>query len=198
MNQNTARRVRRAAVAPALIGAIACSAVAVPPSAAAADSAQTPAWLVTAKAQPARHLHVVRGLTVRPVPRVLPVTGYHLTARFDDAGGLWSHDHTGLDFAAPEGTALRAIADAVVVSVEYDGAYGNKTVVRLEDGTELWYCHQSRTDVVAGQHVKTGEIIGAVGSTGNTTGPHLHLEVRPGGGDPVDPEVALAKWGVKP
>ncbi|MEZ0580566.1 M23 family metallopeptidase [Nocardioides sp. MH1] len=192
MDPYPARRIRRAATAPALIGALACSAIVAVPQPAAADAAP---WLVSTGAA---HVKIVRGLKVRPVPRVLPVAGYHLTARFDDSGGLWSDDHTGLDFAAPKGTPLVAIGDAVVVSVEYDGAYGNKTVLRLEDGTELWYCHQSRTDVVAGQHVTTGQVVGAVGSTGNTTGPHLHLEVRPDGGDPVDPEVALAAWGIKP
>ena len=85
-----------------------------------------------------------------------------------------------------------------MVSAAYDGSYGNKTVVRLPDGTELWYCHQSSQSVSVGEHVAAGEVIGALGSTGNTTGPHLHLEVRPGGGDPVDPEVALAGWGLKP
>ena len=198
MNQHPARRIRRAATAPALIGALACSAVVGVPQSAAADQGASPVWMVTAPATSAARVTIVHGLKVHPVPRVLPVEGYHLTARFDDSGGLWAHNHTGLDFAAPEGTPLRAIGDAVVVSVEYDGAYGNKTVLRLGDGTVLWYCHQSRTDVVAGQHVTTGQVIGAVGSTGNTTGPHLHLEVRPGGGDPVDPEVALAGWGIKP
>ena len=84
-----------------------------------------------------------------------------------------------------------------MTEVGYDGAYGNKTVIRLEDGTELWYCHQSSQSVSVGDHVSAGDVIGAVGSTGNTTGPHLHLEVRPGGGDPIDPEIALADWGIR-
>ena len=69
----------------------------------------------------------------------------------------------------------------------------------LEDGTELWYCHQSEIGVrarPAGRPVARS--IGLVGATGNTTGPHLHLEVRPGGGDPVDPEEALIAHGVRP
>ena len=74
---------------------------------------------------------------------VLPVEGYHLTATFGQSSGLWSSTHTGLDFAAPEGTPIRAIANGVVSSTGYDGSYGNKTVVTLEDGTELWFCHQS-------------------------------------------------------
>ena len=128
----------------------------------------------------------------------LPVSGYHLTARFGDYSGLWSHYHTGLDFAAPSGTEIHAVANGVVTSVGYDGAYGNKTVITLEDGTELWYCHQTSYSVSVGQEVHAGDLIGYVGSTGNVTGPHLHLEVRPGAGDPVDPYEALVVHGLQP
>jgi murein DD-endopeptidase MepM/ murein hydrolase activator NlpD len=80
----------------------------------------------------------------------------------------------------------------VVTEATYDGSYGNKTVITLEDGTEIWYCHQASLSVGVGQEVVAGEVIGAVGMTGNTTGPHLHLEVRPDGGDPIDPAAVLA------
>jgi murein DD-endopeptidase MepM/ murein hydrolase activator NlpD len=129
---------------------------------------------------------------------VMPVSGYRLTARFGDSSGLWSHYHTGLDFAAPSGTTIRAIANGVVTSAGYDGAYGNKTVITLADGTEIWYCHQTSYTVNVGDQVNGGDTIGYVGSTGNVTGPHLHLEVRPGGGDPVDPYAALVVQGVQP
>ena len=131
---------------------------------------------------------------------VLPVEPgvYHLTARFGDSSGLWAHLHTGLDFAAPAGTPIHAVANGVVTFVGYDGAYGNKTVVTLDDGTELWYCHQTSQSVSEGDQVHSNDIIGTVGSTGNTTGPHLHLEVRPGGGDPVDPYPALVVHGLQP
>jgi murein DD-endopeptidase MepM/ murein hydrolase activator NlpD len=129
---------------------------------------------------------------------VLPVEGYRLTATFGQFSGLWATSHTGLDFAAPEGTPIRAIANGVVTSTGYDGSYGNKTVVTLEDGTELWFCHQSAVSVSTGRPVRAGEVIGAIGSTGNVTGPHLHLEVRPGGGDPVDPYEALRVHGLQP
>ncbi len=128
---------------------------------------------------------------------VMPLAGYRLTARFGDYG-LWASYHTGLDFAAPTGTPLLAMANAVVTSVGYDGAYGTKTVLTLEDGTELWYCHQTSTTVSPGDVVRAGEVIGTVGSTGNVTGPHLHLEVRPGAGDPVDPYAALQVHGLNP
>jgi murein DD-endopeptidase MepM/ murein hydrolase activator NlpD len=129
---------------------------------------------------------------------VLPVSGYHLTAGFGEYSGLWSHYHTGLDFAAPSGTPIRAIANGVITSVSYDGAYGNKTVLTLDDGTELWFCHQTSYTVSEGQEVHAGDLIGYVGSTGHVTGPHLHLEVRPGAGDPVDPYEALTVHGLTP
>ena len=128
---------------------------------------------------------------------VLPLGGYRLTAEFGDYG-LWANYHTGLDFAAPSGTPLVAMANGVITSVGYDGAYGNKTVLTLDDGTELWYCHQTSTSVTEGDVVKPGQVIGSVGSTGNVTGPHLHLEVRPGAGDPVDPYEALRVHGLNP
>ncbi|MEP9384115.1 peptidoglycan DD-metalloendopeptidase family protein [Nocardioides cheoyonin] len=123
---------------------------------------------------------------------------YHLTGRFGDVSGLWATIHTGLDFAAPYGTPIHAVARGTVTSTGYDGSYGNKTVVTLPDGTELWYCHQSEYAVSVGDTVEEGEVIGYVGATGNVTGPHVHLEVRPGGGDPVDPDEALRQHGVNP
>lgn len=128
---------------------------------------------------------------------VLPLSGYHLTARFGEYG-LWSSYHTGLDFAADPGTPILAIANGVVTSAGYDGAYGNKTVITLDDGTELWFCHQTSINVSVGEEVRAGDVIGTVGSTGHVTGPHLHLEVRPGAGDPVDPYEAMVVHGVTP
>ena len=130
---------------------------------------------------------------------VLPIdpSVYRLTARFGEYG-LWSSYHTGLDFAAPTGTPIHAVTNGVVTSASFDGAYGNKTVVTLDDGTELWFCHQSAFGVSAGDKVRAGQLIGYVGSTGHVTGPHLHIEVRPGGGDPVDPDAAFRQHGVTP
>lgn len=128
----------------------------------------------------------------------LPTRGYHLTARFGQVSGLWATVHTGLDFAAPTGTPIFAVASGVITQTGWDGSYGNKTVERLPDGTDLWYAHQSEIGVKVGQRVTEGETIGEVGSTGNTTGPHVHLEVRPHGGDPIDPYKALIAHGVHP
>jgi murein DD-endopeptidase MepM/ murein hydrolase activator NlpD len=130
----------------------------------------------------------------------LPVTpgAYHLTSRFGDCSSLWSRCHTGLDFAAPDGTAIHAVAAGTVKEVGYAGAYGNRTIITTRDGTDLWYCHQSATSVERGEQVVAGQVIGAVGSTGNTTGPHVHLEVRPRPDDPEDPFAALIAHGLRP
>jgi len=124
-----------------------------------------------------------------------PLEPVVLTARFGQTG-LWSSYHTGLDFNGNTGDQIHAIANGEVISASYDGSYGNKTVVRLEDGTELWYCHQSAFLVSAGDTVTGGEVIGLVGATGHVTGSHLHVEVRPGGGDPVDPYTAMQQHGL--
>ncbi|WP_204164461.1 M23 family metallopeptidase [Nocardioides daejeonensis] len=128
----------------------------------------------------------------------LPVVGYRLTARFGQSSGLWAHNHTGLDFAAPSGTPVMSVTNGTVTSVGYEGAYGNQIIVTTDDGTELWYCHLSAYGVQVGDTVTSGQVIGAVGSTGNSTGPHMHLEVRPGAGDPIDPYAALRANGVQP
>ncbi|MGZ5405829.1 MAG: M23 family metallopeptidase, partial [Nocardioides sp.] len=128
---------------------------------------------------------------------VLPVNPSITTAEYGDYG-LWASYHTGLDFNGTDGQAIVSVAGGVVTFVGYDGAYGNKTVVTLEDGTELWYAHQSGFGVTEGDAVRAGEVIGYVGSTGNVTGSHLHFEVRPGGGDPVDPYAALRVHGLTP
>lgn len=129
---------------------------------------------------------------------VIPVTGYSLTARFGQASGLWANRHTGLDLAGPSGSTIVSVAAGTVTSAGYEGAYGNRTVVTLDDGTEIWYAHQSRLAVSVGDQVTPGQTIGYTGSTGNVTGPHLHLEVHPGGGDAVDPEPVLLEHGVTP
>jgi murein DD-endopeptidase MepM/ murein hydrolase activator NlpD len=128
----------------------------------------------------------------------LPLAGYELTAHFGYSSSLWSSTHTGLDFAAPSGTPVVSVANGTVRSTDYAGAYGNRVIVALDDGTEIWYCHLTSFSVAPGESVTGGEQLGTVGSTGNSTGPHLHLEVRPGAGDPVDPYAALVAHGVTP
>ena len=189
----SARRI----VAPLLLtGLLTSTTLAAAPEAAAAASPESasPAKLP----DPVSPYSVVLGteLKAKPPPWVLPVEGYHLTGRFGAASGLWSSTHTGLDFAAPEGAEIHSIGPGVVTEASSDGSFGNKTVVRLDDGTVLWYCHQSEFGAEPGQRLSPGDLVGYVGSTGNVTGPHLHLEVHPSKGDPIDPEAWLPQHGL--
>lgn len=127
---------------------------------------------------------------------VRPVSGYQITATFGEASSLWSTTHTGIDLAAPTGTPVGSVASGTVISAGYDDSYGNKVVVEHADGTQTWYAHMDTIDAVVGQAVAPGGTLGTVGATGNVTGPHLHLEVRPGGGSPVDPAAEFAGRGI--
>jgi murein DD-endopeptidase MepM/ murein hydrolase activator NlpD len=130
----------------------------------------------------------------------LPTSSYTITSTFGQAGAYWSSgQHTGLDFAAPTGTLIKAVHTGTITSAGYDGSYGYKTVLTLDDGTEIWYAHQSSISVSVGQKVNTGDVIGRVGSTGNSTGAHLHLEVHPGGSaSGIDPMAWLRDKGLTP
>ncbi|MGW0822457.1 M23 family metallopeptidase [Streptomyces sp. NPDC002845] len=130
----------------------------------------------------------------------LPTSSYTITSYFGQAGALWSSGyHTGLDFAAPTGTLIKAVHSGTITSAGWDGSYGYKTVLTLEDGTEIWYAHQSSINVSVGQQVATGDIIGRVGATGNVTGAHLHLEVHTAGSSSgIDPMAWLQSKGLNP
>ncbi|MEU1693797.1 M23 family metallopeptidase [Streptomyces hirsutus] len=128
----------------------------------------------------------------------LPTSSYTISSTFGQAGAYWSSgQHTGLDFAAPTGTLIKAVHTGTITSAGWDGSYGYKTVLTLDDGTEIWYAHQSSINVSVGQQVNTGDVIGRVGSTGNSTGAHLHLEVHTGGsGTGIDPLAWLQSKGL--
>ncbi|MET9892395.1 M23 family metallopeptidase [Streptomyces sp. NPDC006465] len=130
----------------------------------------------------------------------LPTSSYTLTSTFGEAGSMWSSGyHTGLDFAAPTGTLIKAIHSGTITEAGWAGSYGYRTILTLDDGTELWFCHQSSISVSVGQKVATGDVIGRVGATGNVTGPHLHLEVHPGGAATgIDPMAWLQSKGLNP
>ncbi|KOG44357.1 peptidase [Streptomyces virginiae] len=125
----------------------------------------------------------------------LPTSAYTLTSHYGDSGSMWSSGHhTGLDFAAPTGTPVKAVSGGKITSAGWSGAYGYRIVLELPDGTEIWYCHLSSMSVTSGT-VGAGETIGRVGATGNVTGPHLHLEVRKGGST-MDPLAWLNSKGL--
>ncbi|MGW8555244.1 M23 family metallopeptidase [Streptomyces tubercidicus] len=126
---------------------------------------------------------------------IAPVSSYTLTAGFGQAGDRWAADHTGQDFAAPTGTPVKAVHSGTITQAGWAGSYGYRIVLTLDDGTELWFCHLSSMVKTSGK-VNTGDVIGRVGATGNVTGPHLHLEVRPDAGDPIDPMPWLRDHGL--
>jgi murein DD-endopeptidase MepM/ murein hydrolase activator NlpD len=101
-------------------------------------------------------------------------------------GWRWGRMHTGVDLGAPYGTPIKAAAAGTVIYAGWLGGYGNLTVIDHGGGLATAYAHQSSIAVAVGQQVAQGEIIGNVGSTGHSTGPHLHFEVRVNG-QPVDP-----------
>ena len=108
---------------------------------------------------------------------IQPVSG-RISCRFGNQG---SYYHTGLDIAAPNGTAIRAAAAGTVTYAGYHYSYGNLLIVTHANGVQTYYAHCSRLYVSVGASVSQGQTIAAVGSTGNSTGNHLHLEVRVNG-----------------
>ena len=132
-----------------------------------------------------------------------PVKKYALSAKFAQNGGMWAHKHSGQDFAVPIGTNVMAAHGGTVVKAGGNGAgdgpaYGNAIVIKHGNGTYSQYAHLSRIDVQIGQVVKTGQHIAKSGNTGNSSGPHLHFEIRttPNYGSAVDPVAFLRGHGV--
>jgi murein DD-endopeptidase MepM/ murein hydrolase activator NlpD len=125
--------------------------------------------------------------------RVAPIRGgYKLSARFGERGGMWSAGwHTGLDFDVHSGTTVVAAAAGVIVRAGWAGPYGNRIEIDHGNGFVTTYNHLSQIEKSSGA-VAAGEEIGKSGSTGNTSGPHLHFEALKGDAF-VDPSVFL--WG---
>jgi murein DD-endopeptidase MepM/ murein hydrolase activator NlpD len=115
------------------------------------------------------------------IPSIWPVSGIlrgGVGVRRNPFGGSSLEVHKGQDISAPTGTPVNVTADGVVVRAEWIKGYGNGIYVDHGNGISTRYGHLSRIDVVVGQTVKRGEHLGLVGSTGRSTGPHLHYEVR--------------------
>ena len=111
---------------------------------------------------------------------IRPISGT-ITSRFGSVSSLRVSNHTGLDIAAPTGTKVKVCAGGTVTFSGYRGSYGYLVVVNHGNGVETYYGHCSKLYVTAGQQVNQGDVIAAVGNTGNSTGPHLHLEIRVNG-----------------
>ncbi|MGW1815087.1 peptidoglycan DD-metalloendopeptidase family protein [Streptomyces sp. NPDC002125] len=126
----------------------------------------------------------------------LPVKQHGLSATYGQAGVNWMSAHTGIDFPVSYGTPVMAATDGTV-RTQLNSAYGNMVIVTAADGTETWYCHLSTARIRSGS-VKAGDVIAYSGDSGNSTGPHLHFEVRPGGGSAIDPLPWFRSHGINP
>ncbi|MFI9772754.1 M23 family metallopeptidase [Streptomyces sp. NPDC052415] len=129
----------------------------------------------------------------------LPVENSRVTTPYKAGGGMWSSgSHTGVDFPVPTGTKVQAVGAGIVVEAGWGGAYGNNVVVKMSDGKYTHYAHLSKISVSKGQTVKARQQIGFSGSTGNSSGPHLHFEARtgPAYGSDIDPVAYLRSHGL--
>ncbi|MFC8127884.1 M23 family metallopeptidase [Streptomyces sp. NPDC057302] len=130
---------------------------------------------------------------------VAPISGSSISTGYQTGGGMWSSgSHTGVDFHAASGTSVHAVGSGTVVEAGWGGAYGNNVVIKMNDGTYTQYGHMSSLGVTVGQAVTPGQQIGLSGSTGNSSGPHLHFEARTGEeyGSDIDPVSYLRSHGV--
>ncbi len=115
-----------------------------------------------------------------------PVKGT-ISSRYGVSSRIRKSNHTGLDIATKSGTPIKVVASGTVTCASYQGAYGNLVKISHGNGVETWYAHTSKMYVTVGQKVEAGQTIAAVGSTGNSTGSHLHLEIRVNG-EHVNPQ----------
>jgi murein DD-endopeptidase MepM/ murein hydrolase activator NlpD len=141
-------------------------------------------------------------LKPRPVPKLVqalalwvnPLPEAVVTSCF---GQRWGRLHAGVDLAAPDGTRIRAAGAGVVIAAGPAAGYGNAVLIDHGNGFLTHYGHMSVITVIVGQHVAAGEQIGDEGSTGHSTGPHLHFEVHQGSyKNPIEPTQWMHDHGV--
>lgn len=125
-------------------------------------------------------------------PFIKPAQGTY-TSGF---GVRWGAAHNGIDIANSEGTPIVAVADGTVIDSGPASGFGQWIRIKHSDGTITVYGHMSTLNVSVGQQVKAGQKIAGMGSMGQSTGTHLHFEVHPGGGAPIDPASWLAERGI--
>jgi murein DD-endopeptidase MepM/ murein hydrolase activator NlpD len=173
---------------------------------AAQATAQSKAAAATAKAAEAKAIAMKAAAVKKAAPASAwskPVSSYALSATYGKAGGMWVSNHSGQDFAVPTGTPVKSIGAGTVVKAGPNGAgdgpaYGNAVVIKHNNGKYSQYAHLSSVNVFAGQTVKAGQQIALSGNTGNSSGPHLHFEVRttPNYGSAINPVAFLRSVGV--
>ncbi|MQS12620.1 M23 family metallopeptidase [Streptomyces kaniharaensis] len=127
---------------------------------------------------------------------VMPVAKHGLGELFGAAGTHWANRHTGIDFPVDGGSEVYAVTDGTI-RTQWNPFYGYMSILKMPDGTEAWFCHLRGYKVRKGP-VKQGDVIAFVGSSGNSTGPHLHFEIRPAGSGPVDPLPWFLSNGLDP
>ncbi len=128
------------------------------------------------------------------IPTMWPVNG-RLLSRFGEREDPFSGEgvlHAGVDISASMGTPVHAAADGIIVRAEFGRGYGRVVIIDHGNGMQTWYAHLSRFEVVPGQEIRRGEVLGYSGASGRVTSPHLHFEVRLGG-NPVNPHSYLAR-----
>ncbi|MDB1089795.1 transglycosylase family protein [Streptomyces sp. ACA25] len=153
------------------------------------------------KAAQAEKAPVAEKAAAAPVaaPSYTAPVGVGTGTAYRTTGSNWSKGyHTGVDFAVPTGTTVKSVAGGKVISAGWAGSFGYEVIVRHSDGKYSQYAHLSAISVSAGQPVSTGQRVGRSGNTGNSTGPHLHFEIRtaPGFGSDIDPVGYLRAQGV--
>ncbi|MDA5280296.1 M23 family metallopeptidase [Streptomyces sp. NPDC054904] len=130
---------------------------------------------------------------------VSPIAGSYVSTSYGAGGAMWSSgSHTGIDFHASLGTSVRAVGAGTVVEAGWGGAYGNNVIIKHNDGTYTQYGHMDSLSVSAGQQVAPGQQIGLAGTTGNSSGVHLHFEARTSAqyGSDINPLAYLRSHGV--
>jgi murein DD-endopeptidase MepM/ murein hydrolase activator NlpD len=132
---------------------------------------------------------LARERTIAAIPSLNPVGGA-IAAGFGWRTNPWPEFHKGIDLEANYGDLVRAAAAGTVASASWDGGFGLKVDIDHGNGYHTWYAHLSRVSVASGQRVTKGAPIAFVGSSGSTTGPHLHYQVM-FGGNPIDPQPFL-------
>jgi murein DD-endopeptidase MepM/ murein hydrolase activator NlpD len=189
----SAETARRAALEAALAaGEKVVDVATVPASGGGTEGAAAPAQAAAAPAAPAAPAPAA---AVGSKAWIKPLAGgYRMTSGY---GARWGGMHPAQDFATPTGSPVRALSSGTVIFAGWQGSYGYKLEIRFWDGTVAWYAHNSSLKVKQGQSVNPGQVVAASGNTGNSTGPHLHLEIHPGGGDAVSPLSWLARHGIK-
>ena len=125
----------------------------------------------------------------------LPIKNYVLTSGY---GMRWGRLHAGEDFGTPVGTNLVSMSTGTVTFAGQESGYGIMVKIRYWDGTVSFYAHMSRVSVSDGETLLPGEVVGQSGNTGESTGPHLHLEIHPDGDQPVNPLPWLVDHKIAP